>query len=144
MNQPRKHPKPVPPASTWQREHLTRLEAVSNQHLDAQVYTDTEGVPTAAAGTGSIGIAGWFLAADLAAHTDHQDQFGAIIARHQLYAEDKLGPEAWPDVLLAGLLYANYQHLENAFTVTDGTRTDLRAASRAYWNTVRPDSADGD
>jgi hypothetical protein len=102
------------------------------------MYTDADGVPTAIAGTGSIAIAGWFLAANLAAHTDRPDQFADIVARHQLYAEDRLGLEAWPDVLTTALLFGMYQHLEAALTVTDGTRTDLRAAAHAYWQTIRP------
>jgi hypothetical protein len=127
-----------PNDASWQRAHLKRLKAAANHHLDPQVYTDADGVPTAAAGIGSIGIAGWFLAADLAAHTDRPDQFASIVARHQLYAEDRLGVEAWPDVLTAALLFGTHQHLEAALTVTDGTRTDLRAAAHEYWRTIRP------
>ncbi|UXN26125.1 hypothetical protein N8D74_04385 [Curtobacterium flaccumfaciens] len=130
------------PRSTWQIEFLKRLEDIANNSMNPRVYTDSDGVPTAVAGAGTVSVAAWYLSSELAAKTDRPDLFADTIARHQMYVEQRIGPEAWTEVLVSTALYLNYHHLEPALALLDKTRTPLRALERQFWDSIRPSDPD--
>lgn len=116
-----------PHIAEWLQQQLKLIEQRGNDILEAQLYTDADNVPVAAAGLGTISIAGFHLAADLAAHTDEpMTGLADILARHSLHTDNLLGEEAWKDVLLAALLYIITQHFEPALAILDGTDTPMR------------------
>lgn len=136
MNNP---PSMPPHIAKWLQEQLAEIEKAGNELLEAQVYTDADNLPTAVAGTGTIGIAGFYLAADLAAHSDGDlTSLADILARHSVHVEDIAGEEAWPDVLLAALLYMTAQHLEPALAILDSASTPLRLVERDYFAALHP------
>lgn len=132
-----------PEIAKWLQEQLARIEAIGNEMLEAQVYTDGDDIPTAAAGTGTITIAAFYLSADLAAHSDQQlTDISGILARHAVHIENTMGSEAWPDVLLTAVMFLTMQHLEPALTLLDTTTTPLRTVEHDYWAALNQTAAD--
>ncbi|TDN42556.1 hypothetical protein EDF64_11131 [Curtobacterium flaccumfaciens] len=131
-----------PEIAQWLQEQFTKIEGLGNELLDPQLYTDADNIPTAIAGTGTVSIAGFYLAAELAARSDEQvTGLAEILARHQNHIEGFIGPEAWPNVLLATVLYLTVQHLEPALALLDDTSTPMRVVEQDYLKAIRAAAA---
>lgn len=121
-------------AKTWLKTYLGELEKAGNKLL-TQIYEDSEGVPSTVVGGGSIGIAAYALATQVATATADPDVLVELVTTHRLLSEVKLGPDAWPDVLYGALLHLAFLYLEPAYKVTDSTEYDLRGAAHQWWQT---------
>jgi len=125
----------MPEASNnWLKAYLDELETAGNKVL-IQLYEDREGIPSTVVGAGSISLAGYALATQLATVTDDPAQMVRTVVDHHALAEQKLGPDAWADVLYGALLHLAMLYLEPAYKVTDRTVYDMRAAARTWWAT---------
>lgn len=122
-------------SSNWLKAYLDELETAGNKML-TQLYEDREGIPSTVVGAGSISLAGYALATQLATVTDDPAQMVRTVVDHHALAAAKLGPDAWPDVLYGALLHIAMLYLEPAYKVVDGTDYDMRAAARKFWSTV--------
>jgi len=112
---------------------LDVLTEAADEVFEARVYADADGVPTAAAGVGTINAAGLFLAAELASKSEEDaPALADLIAHHWHHAENTLGAEAWNDVLVSALIFLTAQHLEPALAVVDDTKTPIRGVYRQY------------
>lgn len=121
-------------SSNWLKSYLDELETAGNKML-TQLYEDSEGFPSTVVGAGSISLAGYALATQLATVTDDPTQMVRTVVDHHSLAAAKLGPDAWPDVLYGALLHIAMLYLEPAYKVADRTDYDLRAAARQWWST---------
>jgi hypothetical protein len=122
-------------ASTdWLKAYLDELETAGNKML-TQLYEDREGIPSTVVGAGSISLAGYALATQLATVTDDPNQMVQTVVDHHALAAAKLGPDAWPDVLYGALLHIAMLYLEPAYKVTDNTNFAMRAAAQQWWRT---------
>lgn len=119
---------------TWLKTYLDELETAGNK-LITQIYKDSEGMPSTVVGGGSIGIAAYALASQVATATADPDVLVELVTTHRLLSEAKLGPDAWPDVLHGALLHLAFLYLEPAYKVTDSTEYDLRGAANQWWST---------
>lgn len=123
-------------SSDWLKAYLDELETAGNKML-TQLYEDSEGIPSTVVGAGSISLAGYALASELATLTAHPDDMVQAIVRHHALSTDTLGAEAWPDVLYGALLHLAMLYLEPAYKVTDGSGDlDMRAAANEWWMTL--------
>ncbi|MEV7762257.1 hypothetical protein [Curtobacterium flaccumfaciens] len=129
-------------SSSWLKTYLDELETAGNKML-TQLYEDREGIPSTVVGAGSISLAGYALATQLATVTDDHAQMVRTVVDHHALAAAKLGPDAWPDVLYGALLHIAMLYLEPAYKVTDGTAYDMRAAAATWWKTVEDAGVDG-
>lgn len=127
-------------SSNWLKAYLDELETAGNKML-TQLYEDSEGVPSAVVGAGSISLAGYALASQLATVTDDPDRMVRVVVDHHALATAKLGPDAWPDVLYGALLHLAMLYLEPAYKVGDGTDYDLRDAAKSWWSTFQQASS---
>lgn len=121
-------------SSNWLKAYLDELETAGNKML-TQLYEDSEGVPSTVVGAGSISLAGYALASQLATVTDDPDQMVRTVVDHHALASAQVGPDAWPDVLYGALLHLAMLYLEPAYKVGDGTDYDLRFAAEQWWST---------
>lgn len=121
-------------SANWLKTYLDELETAGNKML-TQLYEDREGIPSTVVGAGSISLAGYALATQLATVTDDPAQMVRTVVDHHALAAAKLGPDAWPDVLYGALLHIAMLYLEPAYKVTDSTEYCLRAAAKAWWST---------
>ena len=120
-------------SGNWLRAYLDELETAGNKML-TQLYKD--GVPSSVVGAGSISIASYSLASELATLTASPDLMVKTVVRHHALTTETLGPDAWPDVLYGALLHLAMLYLEPVYKVTDGTDFDMRAAARTWWSTL--------
>ncbi|PZE71775.1 hypothetical protein DEJ27_03085 [Curtobacterium sp. MCPF17_018] len=124
-------------SSKWLKTYLEELEAAGNKIL-TQLYEDNEGVPSGVVGAGSISIASYTLASELATLTAHPDQMVQAVVRHHALSTGTLGAEAWSDVLYGALLHLAMLYLEPAYRVTDSSGDlDMRAAANEWWETLQ-------
>ncbi|MET3450103.1 hypothetical protein [Curtobacterium sp. 1544] len=130
-------------SSNWLKTYLEELETAGNKML-TQLYEDSEGIPSTVVGAGSISLAGYALASQIATVTDDPDRTVRVVVDHHAIASAKLGPDAWPDVLYGALLHLAMLYLEPAYKVTDSTGFDMRAAARAWWATLEQTTGDQD
>lgn len=121
-------------SSNWLKTYLDELETAGNKVL-TQIYEDSEGIPSTVVGAGSISLAGYALATQLATVTDDPNEMVQTVVDHHAVAEVKLGPDAWPDVLYGALLHLAMLYLEPCYKVADRTDYDLRAVARQWWHT---------
>jgi hypothetical protein len=121
-------------SSNWLKAYLDELETAGNKML-TQLYEDREGIPSTVVGAGSISLAGYALATQLATVTDDPAQMVRTVVDHHALAAAKLGPDAWPDVLYGALLHIVMLYLEPAYKVTDGAEYGLRTAAKTWWST---------
>jgi hypothetical protein len=119
----------------WLKAYLEELEAAGNKML-TQLYEDRDGVPSTVVGAGSISIASYALATELATMTADPEAMVRTVVRHHDRSVSVLGPDAWSDVLYGALLHIAMLYLEPAYKVTDSTGYDLRAAARQWWATL--------
>ncbi|MFJ3319368.1 hypothetical protein [Curtobacterium sp. NPDC086286] len=122
-------------SSNWLKAYLDQLETAGNKML-TQLYEDKDGVPSSVVGAGSISIASYSLASELATLTASPDLMVKTVVRHHTLAAETLGPEAWPDVLYGALLHLAMLYLEPAYKVTDTSQYDVRGAARQWWQTL--------
>ncbi|MCC8909462.1 hypothetical protein [Curtobacterium sp. GD1] len=121
-------------SSSWLKAYLDELEAAGNKVL-AQLYEDQDGVPSTVVGAGSISLASYALATQLATVSNDPALMVQTVVDHHTLATAKLGPEAWPDVLYGALLHTVMLYLEPAYKVTDRTEFPMRSAAREWWST---------
>ena len=119
----------------WLKAYLAELEKAGNKLL-TQIYEDSDGIPNTVVGAGSISLAGYSLATQLATVTDDPSQLVQIIVKHHEIAGEKLGPDAWPDVQYGALLHLAMLYLEPAYKVTDNTDVDMRSAAKQWWRSI--------
>lgn len=119
---------------SWLKTYLDELETAGNKVL-TQLYEDSEGIPSTVVGAGSISLAGYALASQLATVTDDPDRMVQTVVDHHALATSKLGPDAWPDVLYGALLHVAMLYLEPAYKASDDTDLDMRAAAKQWWAT---------
>lgn len=120
----------------WLKTYLDELETAGNKVI-TQIYEDSDGKPSTVVGGGSIAIAGYALATQVATATAHPEVLVELITTHRLMSETKLGPDAWPDVLHGAILHLAFLYLEPAYKVTDSTDYDMRAAASQWWATLQ-------
>ncbi|MBT1582572.1 hypothetical protein [Curtobacterium flaccumfaciens] len=85
-------------STSWLKTYLDELETAGNKML-TQLYEDREGIPSTVVGAGSISLAGYALATQIATVTADPAQIVRTVVDHHALAAAKLGPDAWPDVL---------------------------------------------
>jgi len=119
----------------WLKAYLDELETAGNKML-TQLYEDEDGTPSSVVGAGSISLASYALASELATLTDEPNWMVQAVTRHHLKARESLGPDAWADVLYGALLHLAMLYLETAFKVTDSTEYDMRGAASDWWRTL--------
>jgi hypothetical protein len=123
-------------SSNWLKTYLDQLETAGNKML-TQLYDDNDGVPSSVVGSGSMSIASYALASELAALSAAPDLMVKAVVRHHALSTETLGPDAWTDVLYGALLHLAMLYLEPAYKVTDGTDYDMRAAARTWWGILK-------
>ncbi|WP_155896830.1 hypothetical protein [Curtobacterium sp. UNCCL17] len=127
-------PRPLPAATrrnpltdqsrNWLKTYLDELGTAGNKML-TQLYVDSEGIPGSVVGSGSISVASYALASELATLTATPDLMVEAVLRHHSLSTDTLGSDAWPDVLYGALLHLAMLYLEPAYRVTDDTDFDM-------------------
>lgn len=120
----------------WLSTYLSELETAANKALGGQLYEDDAGQPSSVAGLGSLGLAAFTLATELAAKSSDPDELIAVVATHKAHVENTLGPDAWPDVLYGVVLQLAVLYLEPAYKVTDTTQVDVRGATQQWWEAI--------
>ncbi|TCK63613.1 hypothetical protein [Curtobacterium sp. PhB136] len=128
---------------TWLKAYLGELEAAGNKML-TQLYEDSDGIPSTVVGAGSISLAGYALASQLATVTDDPNQLVRTVVDHHALAAAKLGSDAWSDVLYGALLHLAMLYLEPAYKVGDGSDYDLRVAAQQWWSTFKDATGDAE
>ncbi|MBT1668543.1 hypothetical protein KK092_04040 [Curtobacterium flaccumfaciens pv. flaccumfaciens] len=129
---------------SWVDTYLSELETAGNRALAGQLYEDKDGNPSSVAGMGSIGLAAFTLATELAATSDNPPELSAIVAKHKWHVDHTLGPDAWPDVLFGVTLHLTVLYLEPAYKITDASDFDMRSAARTWWGMLKGASEDAD